>query len=87
MAKNTTAKWAIERGFKQNLLKNHFKGGRNRQRRIAQQLGYPVIHLHRTAIGSIQLQPPGEAPLPKGCYRPSRIQNSAFARPNQPHTI
>ena len=31
--------------------------GRNRQiRRVAQQLGYPVIKLHRTAIGSIQLQ-------------------------------
>ncbi len=47
--------------------------GRNRQiRRVAQQLGYPVIQLHRTAIGPIQLQPPGEPPLPKGCYRPLR---------------
>ena len=47
--------------------------GRNRQiRRVAQQLGYPVIQLHRTAIGPIQLQPPGEPSLPKGCYRPLR---------------
>lgn len=54
----------------QTCLEIILKEGRNRQiRRIAQQLGYPVIHLHRTAIGSIQLQPPGEAPLPKGRYR------------------
>jgi len=64
--------------FKSNLLRNHFKGGRNRQiRRIAQQLGYPVIHLHR-AIGSIQLQPSGEAPLPKGRYRPLRDSELRF---------
>ncbi|NMG09261.1 pseudouridine synthase [Brasilonema sp. UFV-L1] len=46
------------------------KEGRNRQiRRIAQQLGYPVIELHRTAIGSIQLQTPGKGYLAKGEYR------------------
>ncbi len=46
------------------------KEGRNRQiRRIAEQLGYPVIALHRTAIGTIQLQPSTEALLPQGCYR------------------
>lgn len=40
--------------------------GRNRQiRRVAQQLGYPVVHLHRIAIGKIQLQQ-----LPSGDYRP-----------------
>ena len=61
----------IERGSSQTCLEIILKEGRNRQiRRVAQQLGYPVIHLHRTAIGSIQLQPPGEAPLPKGRYRP-----------------
>mgnify|MGYP005849890057 CR=1 FL=1 len=39
--------------------------GRNRQiRRIAEQLGYPVIHLHRISIGSIRLQH-----LPLGEYR------------------
>ena len=60
----------ISRGSSQTCLEIILKEGRNRQiRRIAQQLGYPVMHLHRTAIGSIQLQPPGEAPLLKGRYR------------------
>ena len=39
--------------------------GRNRQiRRIALQLGYPVIKLHRIAIGAIEL-----GSLPRGAYR------------------
>ncbi len=43
--------------------------GRNRQiRRVAQKLGYPVLELHRTAIGSIQLQLPGKLLAP-GDYR------------------
>ena len=60
----------ISQRSSQTCLEIILKEGRNRQiRRIAQQLGYPVTHLHRTAIGSIQLQSPGEAPLLKGCYR------------------
>jgi 23S rRNA pseudouridine2605 synthase len=44
--------------------------GRNRQiRRVAELLSYPVIHLHRTAIGPIQLKPDGEPELPSGHYR------------------
>ncbi|MBD2346158.1 pseudouridine synthase [Anabaena subtropica] len=44
--------------------------GRNRQiRRVAEQLGYPVIKLHRTAIGSIQLQTPKKPLLREGNYR------------------
>jgi len=44
--------------------------GKNRQiRRVAEQLGHPVVHLHRTSIGSIQLQPPGEPLLSCGHYR------------------
>lgn len=44
--------------------------GRNRQiRRVAQQLGYPVVELHRTAIGSIELHTPGQDLLPPGSYR------------------
>jgi 23S rRNA pseudouridine2605 synthase len=44
--------------------------GRNRQiRRVAEQLGHPVLHLHRTAIGPIQLQSQGSAELPSGQYR------------------
>ncbi len=61
----------------QTLLEVILFEGRNRQiRRVADLLGYPVIHLHRTAIGSILLNPPGEAPLPHGHYRslkPSEI--------------
>jgi pseudouridine synthase len=46
--------------------------GRNRQiRRVATQLGYPVIHLHRTKIGDISVD---EHPsLPVGCYRHLRL--------------
>jgi 23S rRNA pseudouridine2605 synthase len=46
------------------------KEGRNRQiRRVAEQLGFPVRHLHRTAIGPVQLQPENEQELPSGHYR------------------
>jgi len=41
----------------QSRLEIVLQEGRNRQIRLtAEQLGYPVIKLHRTAIGSIQLQ-------------------------------
>ncbi|MDB9512924.1 pseudouridine synthase [Kamptonema animale CS-326] len=60
-----------ERNGSQTLLEVILYEGRNRQvRRVAEQLGYPVIHLHRTAIGPILLQPPGEPELPAGHYRP-----------------
>jgi pseudouridine synthase len=46
------------------------KEGRNRQiRRVAEQLGHPVIKLHRIAIGSIQLHLPGQPVLAPGSYR------------------
>ncbi len=45
--------------------------GRNRQiRRVAEQLGHPVLTLHRIAIGDIYLQSPGQPELPSGQYRP-----------------
>jgi pseudouridine synthase len=45
--------------------------GRNRQiRRMTEQLGYPTIQLHRSAIGSIQLEPSAAQALPLGRYRP-----------------
>jgi pseudouridine synthase len=54
----------------QTLLEIVLTEGRNRQiRRVADLLGYPVIHLHRTAIGQILLQIPGEAVLSSGHYR------------------
>jgi 23S rRNA pseudouridine2605 synthase len=55
----------------QTLLQVILVEGRNRQiRRVAEQLGYPVVNLHRTAIGPILLQPPGEPLLPGGRIRP-----------------
>lgn len=52
------------------LLEIVLTEGRNRQiRRVAELLSYPVIHLHRTAIGSIQLQLPGEPVLASSDYR------------------
>jgi 23S rRNA pseudouridine2605 synthase len=52
------------------LLQVTLTEGRNRQiRRLVEQLGWKVRKLHRTAIGSIQLHPPGCARLPSGHYR------------------
>ncbi len=61
----------LDRAGDQTLLEIILSEGRNRQiRRIAEQLGYPVVRLHRTAIGPILLQQPGSPILPPGCYRP-----------------
>jgi 23S rRNA pseudouridine2605 synthase len=54
----------------ETLLEVVLREGRNRQiRRVAKQLGHPVLRLHRTAIGSIQLQSPGMPTLSAGAYR------------------
>ena len=46
--------------------------GRNRQvRRVASQLGYPVLQLHRTKIGKISVD--GELAIPLGCYRSLKL--------------
>lgn len=61
----------LDRARDQTLLEVILSEGRNRQiRRTAEQLGYPVVRLHRTAIGPIQLQRPGSPILPPGCCRP-----------------
>lgn len=66
-------------GSSQTLLEVILKEGRNRQiRRVAALLGYPAIHLHRTAIGSIQLNPSGKAFLPCGQYRPLNESEICF---------
>ena len=55
----------LTRKENKTLLKVVIKEGRNRQiRRICELLGFPVINLHRTAIGSIKL-----SFLPRGKYR------------------
>lgn len=44
--------------------------GRNRQIRcVAEELGYHVLKLHRSAIGRIQLNSGNNSPLPLGHYR------------------
>jgi 23S rRNA pseudouridine2605 synthase len=49
----------------QTLLQVVIREGRNRQiRRVAEQLGYPVLRLHRIAIASIKL-----GKIPSGQYR------------------
>ncbi len=63
------------------LLRIILKEGRNRQiRRVAEQLGHPVIRLHRTAIGPIQLAPPGEVALPRGRYRHLKNTETGFLK-------
>jgi 23S rRNA pseudouridine2605 synthase len=52
------------------LLEIKLREGRNRQiRRVAEQLGHPVLQLHRIAIGAIELQPSGAPVLASGAYR------------------
>ncbi|MGH2412243.1 MAG: pseudouridine synthase, partial [Microcystaceae cyanobacterium] len=60
----------LKRHSQRTLLQVILTEGRNRQiRRVAEQLGFEVLKLHRTAIGSIQLQPPNAPGLPSGHYR------------------
>ncbi len=55
--------------------------GRNRLiRRVAEQLGHPVIKLHRIAIGQIKLQSPGEPILSEGQYRPLNVSEMFFLK-------
>ncbi len=61
----------IDRAETKTLLEVVLREGRNRQiRRVAHQLGHPVLQLHRTAIDSIQLNTPGKPALLSGSYRP-----------------
>lgn len=70
-----------QQGTSQTLVEVILQEGRNRQiRRVAALLGYPVIQLHRTAIGSIQLNAPGLSPLQCGHYRPLNESEIRFLR-------
>lgn len=64
---------------RKTLLQVVLTEGRKRQiRRVAEQLGHPVLHLHRTAIGSIQLQSPGTGMLASGQHRPLKDTEIRF---------
>jgi 23S rRNA pseudouridine2605 synthase/16S rRNA pseudouridine516 synthase len=60
----------LERFADNSRLEIVLKEGRNRQiRRVAEQLGYPIVQLHRIAIGSIHLQTSNTPRLKEGQYR------------------
>lgn len=77
----------IKRLPDQSYLEIILQEGRNRQiRRIAEQLGYPVIQLQRTAIGSIQLQKPRAPSLEAGNYRYLTPDEINFLKQQLNHT-
>jgi len=62
--------WVLEQRAGKTLLEVVLVEGRNRQiRRVAAQLGHPVLQLHRTAIGMLSLTAPDGSNLPSGRYR------------------
>lgn len=70
----------------ESCLEIILKEGRNRQiRRVAELLGYPVIKLHRTAIGLIQLEKPGEPLLAEGSYRSLKDDEIRFLQEQIKH--
>jgi pseudouridine synthase len=70
----------------ESCLEIILKEGRNRQiRRVAELLGYPVIKLHRTAIGPIQLEKPGEPLLAEGSYRSLKDDEIRFLQEQIKH--
>jgi 23S rRNA pseudouridine2605 synthase len=74
----------VQQEADRTLLEIILKEGRNRQiRRIAKQLGYPVIALHRTAIGSLNLES-DERSLPSSQYRFLEPQEVQTLRENIP---
>jgi pseudouridine synthase len=71
----------IESSAGHSCLEIVLQEGRNRQiRRLAEQLGYPVIKLHRIAIGQIRLQQPNKPCLKEGKYRSLTDQEIRFLK-------
>lgn len=71
----------VERLTSSSCLEILLKEGRNRQiRRVAEMLGYPVLKLHRIAIGPIQLHLPQGGNLPEGDYRHLQEHEIRFLR-------
>ncbi len=61
----------LRQGAAETLLEIVMQEGRNRQiRLVAEMLGFPVLRLHRTAIGEIRLQTKGQPVLQSGFHRP-----------------
>lgn len=66
----------LQKTAHRTLLEIQLREGRNRQiRRVAEQLGYPVLELHRQGIGAIQL-----GALPVGHLRPLNLAEQAFCQ-------
>jgi 23S rRNA pseudouridine2605 synthase len=71
----------LSAGSHQTWLEVILREGRNRQiRKVAAQLGHPVIRLHRTAIGDIYLQSPSQSPMASGSYRPLTDSEITFLK-------
>ena len=71
----------LQQNSDKTLLKIVLTEGRNRQiRRIAAQLGFSVVSLHRTAIASISLQTQSGQILPSGSYRHLSTSEVTFLR-------
>jgi pseudouridine synthase len=61
----------LQQGTDRTFLEVIMREGRNRQiRLVAEQLGHPVMRLHRTAIGKIYLHSDEDMPVRTGSYRP-----------------
>lgn len=68
-----------DRQTNKTLLEVVLKEGRNRQiRRVANLLGYPVVELHRSAIGSIKLRSANQPTLSPGNFRPLTPKEISF---------
>jgi 23S rRNA pseudouridine2605 synthase len=74
---------SLQTASKHTSLEIVLREGQNRQiRRVAEQLGHPVIRLHRVAIGTINL-----GQLPSGRYRPLTATEVEYLKIQQTGSI